>query len=200
MEPNIEVAILLNEAGWLVSLIRCQILVMLTLFISRYQHERGNSHNIGPFLNFAMEICSKIPTKQARNLLCDIHHTLAAVANESNNRVECEEHSRKNLELRVQAVEEGEPHDLSLGIAYNQRGIGLMMNNRYHEAEEHFKEGINICEGLPKFWKGMVSFTIANLGLSYWLQGDLETAYDALLQGLRDREKLFGIDDTESVR
>ena len=167
---------------------------------SRYQHERGNSHNIGPFLNFAAEICSKIQTSQARNLMCDIHHTLAAVANESNDRVSCEEHSRKNLELRRQAVAEGEPPNLHLGIAYNQRGIGLMMNHQYYEAEDHFKEGIRICESLPNFWKGMISFTVANLGLSYWLQGDFEKAYETLSQGLRDREGLFGIDDTESVR
>ena len=132
--------------------------------------------------------------------MCDIHHTLAAVANESNDRISCEKHSRKNLELRLQAFAEGEPANLPLGIAYNQRGIGLMMNGQYHEAENHFKEGIRICENLPDFWKGMISFTVANLGLAYWLQGDFEHAYGTLFQGLCDREELFGIDDTESVR
>jgi hypothetical protein len=74
------------------------------------------------------------------------------------------------------------------------------MSHKYSEAEDCFKEGIKVCKGLPNFWNGMISFTVANLGLSHWLQGDLELAYETLLGGLRAREELFGVDDTESVR
>jgi hypothetical protein len=79
---------------------------------------------------------------------------------------------------------------LDLRAAYHQRGIGLM-NQRYYEAEAHIKEGIRICESPPNLWKGMISFVVGNLGLSYWLQGDFENAYETLMQGLREREKLI---------
>jgi tetratricopeptide (TPR) repeat protein len=75
-----------------------------------------------------------------------------------------------------------------------------MMHGKYEEAISHFREAIRVYEGLDDFDLQLLAMPFANLGLAFWLQGNLETAASILKKGLHDREKRWGYDDRESFR
>ncbi|KAK0102667.1 hypothetical protein ONS95_006270 [Cadophora gregata] len=181
IEPMLELASLLHEAGW-------------------WQHERGNSHHIRPFLNLSQNICEAMNSPQTRDLLSDVHYALEAVATETNDPEGCLHHTGLLLDLRIKAVADDEPPGIRLAVAHNERGIAWMMNGAYDKAAAEFKEGISVYKSLPSFWYQMISLPLANLGLSYWLAGDYEAASEVLLESLHGREKHLGYMDKDSFR
>lgn len=74
------------------------------------------------------------------------------------------------------------------------------MAAEYVKAGEAFSTAATLYEQLPGYNKGMRSIPLANLGLAYWLQALLDKASEVLELGLRDREALYGIMDTQSFR
>ncbi|KAI9733663.1 MAG: hypothetical protein M1834_003265 [Cirrosporium novae-zelandiae] len=179
---NAELAALFSEAGW-------------------WQHERGNASASKSLLQHAEVICHKLPLDgRIGDILCDIHYGLGAVANESNDAESCLRHNKELLAKRMDAAKEAGLVDIRLAIAHNQIGTGWMMAKEYQKASEAFKNAIEVYQSLPDFSKGMLSVPLANLGLAYWLQGDLDKASITLERGLRDREELLGVMDKESFR
>ncbi|KAM5481580.1 hypothetical protein McanCB56680_004116 [Microsporum canis] len=177
--PGLQVAKLMNEAGW-------------------YQHEKGNSEDIKPFLKLALEICNQTPGPESAQLLTDIHYGLAAAANETNDRAACLHHTEQLLKLRLKASLSTGVKDIRLAIAHNEYGIALVMNHEYEKAIAEFNTSIEVYRGLEDYWPSMDTNPRTNLGFTYWVMGDLDQSWQTLRDLLDDRETKFGVNDRES--
>lgn len=180
-EGCLQFAKLMNESGW-------------------YQHERGNSQDIKPFLTLALDICGRNSGPAWTQILSDIHYGLAAAANETNDAKSCLYHTQKLLELRLEAFATTSNGDIRLAIAHNEIAIAWVMNHEYHKAIEQFEASISVYQGLEDYWPGMDTNPRTNMGFTYWVMGDLGKAEHILSELLKDREAKFGIDDKESYR
>ncbi|KAM5449470.1 hypothetical protein MaudCBS49596_004951 [Microsporum audouinii] len=179
-EPGLQVAKLMNEAG--------------------YQHEKGNSEDIKPFLKLALEICNQTPGPESAQLLTNIHYGLAAAANETNDRAACLHHTEQLLKLRLKASLSTGVKDIRLAIAHNEYGIALVMNHEYEKAIAEFNTSIEVYRGLEDYWPSMDTNPRTNLGFTYWVMGDLDQSWQTLRDLLDDRETKFGVNDRESYR
>lgn len=166
----------------------------------RWQHERGASYESQAFWNLALDICERNQGDLTVELLADVHYGLAAAANEINDAHACLHHTRLLLDMRMRRTEETGERDLRLAIAHNEFGIALVMNQRHEEAIKEYKKSIEVYKGLSDYWPSMDTNPRTNLGFTLWVQGDLETAWACLETLLRDRERIFGVDDSESYR
>lgn len=155
---------------------------------------------MGHILQLALKICRTHKEADVVDLESDIRYSLGAVANETNDGSACLEHNKVFLNLRLEVLSKTGAVDERLPRAYNQLGTGWMMAAEYVNAEESFSNAATLYEQLPGYNKGMRSIPLANLGLAYWLQGRLDKASEVLELGLRDREELYGIMDTQSFR
>jgi hypothetical protein len=63
-----------------------------------------------------------------------------------------------------------------------------------------FKEAIKAYKSVDGFSPLMLSLPLVNLGLAYWLTENLPEAERVLLEALGERERAFGVDDTESFK
>ncbi|XDG08250.1 hypothetical protein ABKA04_007865 [Annulohypoxylon sp. FPYF3050] len=174
-------ASLLNRAGW-------------------YQHERGESHNLLPVLDLALDLCNHITQFDTRDLESDIRYTIGAAANETNNAELCIEHTKKFLDIRLAIAQETGQVDERLARSHNQMGIAWMMTQEYDKAEKAFQMSAQEYEKIPQYTKDKRSLALANLGLAYWLEGKLDQANEVLELGLKDREELYGYMDSHSFR
>jgi tetratricopeptide (TPR) repeat protein len=172
----------------------------LLTFKPRWLYERGNAHSSKPLAERALAVCQKCDPTQTQDLLSDIYYSLGAFGVESNDATSSLYYNKLFLAGRLKITEQTNVEDVRLGIANNQIGTSLMMHNKYQEAIGHFQEAIRVYKGLDDFDVQLLAMPVANLGLAYWLQGDLETAASVLEQGLKDREKRWGYDDRESFR
>ncbi|KAF2110706.1 hypothetical protein BDV96DRAFT_667086 [Lophiotrema nucula] len=182
IDVSFELAHLLSEAGW-------------------FNTERSEAEMAKPMLLFALEICEVLHGDRVRDLQIDIHYALNAAGNETNDIPLCVQHAIQGLELAKKAFSETQQSSIRLGIAYNQRGVSLIITENHDEAIEMLSQAIKIYEGLPNFELGMISLPLANLGCGHWLRGELEIAFATFHRGLIERQKLTGkVDDTESFR
>lgn len=112
------------------------------------------------------------------------------------------QHISEYLALR-KAVASAQQHveaDFSLAYAHNQMGCAWMMAGDYQKGCELFQEALRIWKSNPMYKKGLASMEYANLGLSYWLLGQLDQASRILEEGLKEREEGFGVDNPELFR
>ncbi|KAM7183026.1 hypothetical protein V8F33_013854 [Rhypophila sp. PSN 637] len=167
---------------------------------SWYQHERGESWKVKPFLELALDICTRANSADLRDLMSDIRYVLGAVANETNDAESCLEHTRIFLEIRLEIAAETGEVDERLARAHNERGIAWMMSGDYKKGEEAFSTAAATYEKLPNYTKDKRSLALVNLGLALWLQGNLSEASKILEMGLADRVELYGEMDSHSFR
>ncbi|KAH1845095.1 hypothetical protein KXX43_006719 [Aspergillus fumigatus] len=179
--PGLQIAKLMNEAGW-------------------YQHERGNSEDMKPFLTLALDICEQTPGPESAQLLADIHYGLAAAANETNDGAACLSHTEQLLKLRLETSSSTGKNDIRLAIAHNEYGIALVMNNEYEKSIAAFKTSIDVYRGLLDYWPSMDTNPRTNMSFTFWVMGDLDQAWQTLRDLLSDRETKFGVNDRESYR
>ncbi|KAM5471339.1 hypothetical protein MauCBS54593_003679 [Microsporum audouinii] len=165
-----------------------------------YQHEKGNSEDIKPFLKLALEICNQTPGPESAQLLTDIHYGLAAAANETNDRAACLHHTEQLLKLRLKASLSTGVKDIRLAIAHNEYGIALVMNHEYEKAIAEFNTSIEVYRGLEDYWPSMDTNPRTNLGFTYWVMGDIDQSWQTLRDLLDDGETKFGVNDRESYR
>ncbi|KAJ5406075.1 tetratricopeptide repeat domain-containing protein [Penicillium sp. CMV-2018d] len=180
-EFSMQLAKLMNEAGW-------------------YQHERGNSEDIKPFFNLALEICRQTSDSRSSEVLADIHYGLGAVANETNDGKSCLYHNEQLLKLRHDVFSSTGKGDIRLANAHNQFGIALVMNREYEKAIYAFETSIGVYRGLEDYWLSMDHNPRTNMGFTYWIIGNLDRAEQILRDLLHDRETKFGVNDRESFR
>ena len=172
------------------------------LTISEWQHENENFDHAKSFLNIALQICEQIKwgSNAEIDLPYEVDYALEVAANDTHDRETCIERSQRLLSIRLDDPKAGGQPNIRQAVAYNETGIGYMRNNDPVAAEKSFLKGIDIYQCLFDYWKGMVSLTRADLGLSYWPQGRLNGALDVLLQSLKFHEKHFGYMDKDSFR
>ena len=166
----------------------------------RYQHERGESHNLRPLLELALELCTATEDATDGDLESDIRYTLGAVANGTNDAATSMEHTKRFLDIRLNIFQQTQKVDERLARAYNQIGISWMMQGDYTKGEDAFSTSAELYPQIPNYTKDKRSLAIVNLGLSYWLQGKLHQADEVLILGLTDREELYGPMDSHSFR
>ena len=129
-----------------------------------------------------------------------MHYALAAVANETNDRKACLDHTKELLGLRLEIQQQTQTIDLRLGIAHNEHAIAWVMNGDYEQAARHFNDSIQVYQRLPDYWPGMDTNPRTNLGFTLWALNRLDEAYEMLYALLQDREQRFGPMDRESYR
>ncbi|OIW26047.1 hypothetical protein CONLIGDRAFT_717687 [Coniochaeta ligniaria NRRL 30616] len=182
-----DLACILQEASW-------------------WLYERGNLLRAQPIALLDLKICQKHVgppgSEEARWLdrLSLVYDVLGCIANGTNRPADSMKFNSELLRLRQQISERNQKPDFSLAYAYNQAGCASMMARDYAKGCELFKEALSIWHKIPEYRPGLASMEVANLGLSYWLLGDLLKASEVLEGGLREREEGFGKGDTESFR
>jgi tetratricopeptide (TPR) repeat protein len=162
-------------------------------------HERGFSFQAMPYLKLSLVLCQKA-NSSPQPLLSDIHLTLGAVGNETNNGPMCVEHNTILLAMRKGEAEKNGKPDVRLGFAHSQMGIAYMMTRKYALATEYFKQSVAILRSLPGLDVDELGFPMANLGLAFWIQGQLDEAEATFEEALNDREKRFGKLDKVSYK
>ena len=130
----------------------------------------------------------------------DIYYTLGAIANEINDGPGCLSNNLILLEMCKKRSEEHGKPDVRLAAAHSQIGIAYMMTGKLALATEYFKQSVAIFKGLENFQVDMLGFPAANLGLGYWLQGQLDEAEELFATSLRQREDAFGKMDKVSYK
>ena len=90
--------------------------------------------------------------------------------------------------------------DENLASAYNEVGVGYMMNKMYAEGKEAFLKSLHSYRSLENYSMIMTGFPSANLGLAHMHLGQLDEATKVLHAALRDQEDIFGQNDTESEK
>ena len=124
---------------------------------------------------------------------------MGALANETNDIKSCLEHNVHCLSIRRAEAERNGKPDLRLAFAYSQMGIAYMMIRKFAKALEHFKQSVSLLE-IVNAQPDDFGFPMCNLGLAYWIQGDLDDADRVLTGLLEQRERLFGKMDKRSYK
>jgi tetratricopeptide (TPR) repeat protein len=128
-----------------------------------------------------------------------MHITMGALSNETNDPQACFSHNVQSLFLRnSEATKSGKP-DLRLAFAYSQMGIAYMMIRRFASATENFMQSIALLNSI-EVDPDEFGFPVCNLGLAYWMQGELDDADTTLTNLLKQREDLHGVLDRVSYK
>jgi tetratricopeptide (TPR) repeat protein len=151
-----------------------------------------------PLAELALEVCKTCDAAETRDLFSDIYYTLGAVGTEANDKESSLHYNELFLQGRQEIAREAGVQDDRLGKAYNQLGISRMMHDEIETAIGLFQRALDVYRPLNNLQ--LLAMPTANLGLAYWLQGMHMLAASTLEQGLKDREKLHGQNDTESFR
>lgn len=174
----------------------------------RYYYERGHGLASDHFLELAQSICEsagrqKIPEETSlrlHTLLSEIHYSRGAAASESNAAKACMMHYSTFLDIWLKLCKQpsGIVPNLHLAVAYNEKGNGYMMSEKYEDAKECYLDSKAAYQQLDGYKDVMASLPVVNLGLAHWLLGELDSASRVLIEGLAAREEEYGIDDNES--
>jgi hypothetical protein len=117
---------------------------------------------------------------------------MTALTNETNDPQSCLEHNILCLSMRKNEAQKNGKPDVRLAFAHSQMGIAYMMVGKCAIATEHFKQCIEMLKGLG-VEPDEFGFPVCNLGLAYWIQGDLELA-DVTLTELREQRRKYCLD------
>ncbi|KAK3935813.1 hypothetical protein QBC46DRAFT_357973 [Diplogelasinospora grovesii] len=170
---------------------------------SWWLYERGNLVRARPIAELALSICKKhVSSDEPRWLdrLSLVYDVLGRIANGTNKPRDSMAFNSELLVLRKRIAEKAGQQDFPLAYAHNQAGCAWMIAKDYQQGCTLFTEALRIWHSMPAYRKGIASMEYANLGLSYWLLGNLDKASEVLEEGLREREEGFGKNDAESFR
>ncbi|KAL2359406.1 hypothetical protein RJZ56_007744 [Blastomyces dermatitidis] len=163
-----------------------------------YLHERGFSHEGKAYLTLALDLCGRDNILQ-EPLVSDMHLTMGALSNETNDAQSCLEHNIICLTRRKAEAGKNNKPDLRFAFAHSQLGIAYMMIGKFALATEYFKQCIEMIKGLDVDVDEF-GFPVCNLGLAYWVQGELDAADETLTDLLMQREKRHGKLDRVSYK
>lgn len=155
-----------------------------------YLHERGISHEAKAYLKLALTLCDRANTTQ-EPLASDMHLTMGALSNETNDAQSCLGHNILCLVLRKAEAAKHNKSDLRLAFAHSQMGIAYMMIRKFAFATEYFKKCIGMLKGLDVDVDEF-GFPVCNLGLAYWVKVELDAADTTLTDLLLQRERRHG--------
>jgi tetratricopeptide (TPR) repeat protein len=134
--------------------------------------------------------------------LSDIYYSRGADASEVNEPSRCMEYTSLFWKLRLEHSKTSAKgqKDIRLGMAYNQMSVAYMMNRDYESAVEVLEKAFEVYKDLENFTPIMATLPAANMGLACWFLERYDDAYKVLIDILREREKVFGINDNESFK
>ena len=124
---------------------------------------------------------------------------MGALCNETNDAYSCLEHNIQCLAIRKAEAEKGDAPDLRLAFAHSQMGIAYMMVRKFALATEYFKQSVEMLRSI-EIDPDEFGFPSCNLGLAYWVQGELDDADTTLTDLLQQREALHGKLDKVSYK
>jgi hypothetical protein len=90
--------------------------------------------------------------------------------------------------------------DIRLGMAYNQMSVAYMMERDYESAVGVLEKALEVYKDLENSTPVMSTLPAANIGLALWFLERYDDAYKVLVDILRKREKVFGINNNESFK
>lgn len=169
------------------------------LTLCRYLHERGFSQEGKLYLKPSLKLCERGSITH-EPLISDMHLTMGALCNETNDAKGCLEHNILCLAKRKEHAEQTGKPDLRLAFVHSQMGIAYMMIKKFAKATEYFKQCDLMLKSLPDLDVDEFGFPVCNLGLAYWVQGELEEADKTLTDLLTRREKRHGKLDRVSYK
>ena len=164
----------------------------------RYLHERGFSHEGKAYLRLALTLCEQSNITM-EPLISDMHLTMGALSNETNDAQAYLEHNILCLSIRKAEAAKGNAPDLRLAFGHSQMGIAHMMIEKIALATEHFKQSVEMLKSI-NVNPNEFGFPVCNLALAYWVQGELDDANKTLTDLLLQREKLHGKLDQVSYK
>lgn len=127
-----------------------------------------------------------------------MHLCMGALCNETNDKEACLEHNIQCLAIRKAHAVPDKP-DLPLAYAHSQMGIAYMMVGKFALATAYFEQSVTMLKSF-EVDKDEFGFPVCNLGLGYWIQGDLDKADTVLSDLLAQREMLHGKLDRVSYK
>ncbi|OBR14340.1 Tetratricopeptide repeat domain-containing protein [Colletotrichum higginsianum IMI 349063] len=169
---------LLNEAAW-------------------YQKERGWTKNFDGFFETARKIGEASAHADRDSLLADIYFCLGSIAMDASDFDTSRIYKERSFDLVSQICKSLGTADERLYLAYAERGISRIQDERYEEGEADLKEALRIRKALGNY---VPRSGEANLSWALLAQGKLEECNALLLESLAGRERSLGKDDRESVR
>lgn len=154
------------------------------------------------YLGNALELVGAQPdqVKGRGEVLRDLYYTLAAVASETNDAAGCMSNAALAFQMGEAEVKERGNPDARFAAANNQMGVACAMAAQLPQATEHFKRSVSLHKGLADFQVDMLALPMANLGLVYWMQGQLADAEETFAAALADRQTAFGETDKVSPK
>lgn len=106
-------------------------------------------------------------------------------------------YKERSFDLVYKICKELGIEDDRLDLAYAERGITRIQDERYEEGEADLKNAVRIRKALGNY---IPRSGEANLAWALLAQGKLDECNTLLLDSLAGREKALGKDDRESVR
>ena len=128
-----------------------------------------------------------------------MHLTMGALSNETNDTESCLEHNILCLTIRRAEAASNNKPDQRLAFAHSQMGIAYMMVRKFALATEYFKQSVELLKAID-INPDEFGFPVCNLGLAYWIQGELDVADTTLTDLLLQREWLHGKMDNVSYK
>ncbi|KXL41430.1 MAG: hypothetical protein FE78DRAFT_526029, partial [Acidomyces sp. 'richmondensis'] len=162
-----------------------------------YQKERGQTKEFNGFFDTARSICETSQHPDRDSLLADIYFCLGAIAMDASNFSSSRIYKEQSLELVSKICTELGTVDERLYLAYAERGISRIQDERYTEGEADLKEALAMRKALGNY---IPRSGEANLSWALLAQGKLDECDKLLLESLAGREKALGKNDRESVK
>ena len=171
----------------------------------RYLFEKGFPQESRTYFQAARSACERLDNRTSEDVAYQVrlaHGNEGCAAAESNDREGCLYHSKIWLQLSMARVSpSGLPiMDFELGTIYNEAGVAYALNDKYDAAAECFLRSISVYKSVEDFEDTMLGWPEPNLGLVYWVQGDLDNAELVLNEILEIHATAFGVDDTQSFK
>jgi len=148
----------------------------------------------------SVSICQQYTYRESLDQLGDALCTLGSIAAETNDIKATLRHNEGFLATCLRMAKDAGAEDERLGVAYNQMSVAWTANKDYGKAMTSLHNAITVYKNLTNYTPLMTTFPLVNLGLAYWLQGDLDKASEVLERGLNDRETILGAMDKTSFR
>ncbi|TPX18956.1 uncharacterized protein E0L32_011349 [Thyridium curvatum] len=124
-------------------------------------------------------------------LLSNMHLTMGALCNGLHDAQASLEHNILCLTIRKDEAAKRNQPDLPLAFAHSQMGISYMGVKKYALATEYFKQSVELLKTIDADYDQWC-FPVCNLGLAYWIQGELDQANTLLTEYWTRRQTFFG--------
>jgi tetratricopeptide (TPR) repeat protein len=172
---------------------------MRLLISTRYYNERSNPEEAIPLLDLAQTL-GESSGEDATQLLSHLHGCRASIASETNDPEGSLYHALSRVPCETKMFEISKIPTLTLAAAYQDVGIAYSLNGLYSKAPAMLYRSKEIRESIPGFQRIWLHSPLYHLGLTFWLQSNLEAASKYLEQAVSDREATFGKDDSVNIR